>query len=418
MPVWLRQSLALFVLSYFKVPTVDKPLQNIRVLDLTNVLAGPFCCHQLVHFGAEVIKVEAAGRGDLARQLGADPELNGKGMGISFLAQNAGKKSVSVNLKNPDGRALFLKLVETADVVVENFRPGVMDRLKVGYGVLKEVKPQIIYCAISGFGQDGPWVHRPAYDQIIQGASGIMSITGDADSAPLRVGYPIADTVGGMTAAFAISAALNANPRGSFIDVSMLESVLATMGWVVSNHLIAGVEPEPHGNENPTSAPSGAFEAEDGLVNIAANKDEQWVLLTTHLGLDELRDQPEYATREARKKNQLALKVELEAVLKTRPARDWARELNRIGVPAGAVLTVPEVLSMPQIADRDFLAEFENVPGVDRNITVVRTGVKIDGKAPSVNAPPPVLGEHNSEIWKEFGLTDSDLVELKNGGAI
>ena len=240
---------------------MSKPLEGIRVLDLTNVLAGPFCCHHLAHMGAEVIKVEAAGRGDLARQLGADPELNKAGMGVSFLAQNAGKKSVTVNLKNTRGREIFLKLVETADVVVENFRPGVMTRLGVGYETLKSINQTLIYCAISGFGQDGPWVHRPAYDQIIQGASGVMSITGADDSAPLRVGYPVADTVGGITAAFAISAALNAHPRGSFIDVSMLESVLATMGWAVSNYLIAGVEPEPHGNENPTSAPSGAFEA-------------------------------------------------------------------------------------------------------------------------------------------------------------
>ena len=208
---------------------MSKPLEGIRVLDLTNVLAGPFCCHQLVHLGAEVIKVEAVGRGDLARQLGADPVLNSAGMGVSFLAQNAGKKSVTVNLKNTKGKSLFLKLVETADVVVENFRPGVMNRLGVGYEDLKTVKDTIIYCAISGFGQDGPWVHRPAYDQIIQGASGVMSITGGEDSAPLRVGYPVADTVGGITAAFAIAAALNAKPRGTFIDVSMLESVLATV---------------------------------------------------------------------------------------------------------------------------------------------------------------------------------------------
>ena len=170
-----------------------KPLEGIRVLDLTNVLAGPFCCHQLVHLGAEVIKVEAAGRGDLARQLGADPELNGKQMGVSFLAQNAGKKSVTVNLKHESGKDLLKKLVRTADVLVENFRPGVMSRLGVGYEILKAVNPRLIYCAISGFGQDGPWTHRPAYDQIIQGSSGIMSITGDKDSAPLRVGYPIAD---------------------------------------------------------------------------------------------------------------------------------------------------------------------------------------------------------------------------------
>ncbi|MEO0991725.1 MAG: CoA transferase, partial [Pseudomonadota bacterium] len=320
---------------------MPKPLAGIRVLDLTNVLAGPFCCHHLAHLGAEVIKVEAAGRGDLARQLGADPELNQKGMGVSFLAQNAGKRSVTVNLKHAKGKTLFRQLVASADVVVENFRPGVMDRLGLGYDTLREDQPELIYCAISGFGQDGPWVHRPAYDQIIQGASGVMSITGAEDGTPFRVGYPVADTVGGITAAFAVASALNARPRGAFIDVSMLESVLATMGWVVSNHLIAGVEPKPNGNENPTSAPSGAFETASGLLNIAANKDEQWVLLTDHLGLAALRERAEYATREDRKANRLALKADLETVLRTRPARDWAKELNRIGVPSGAVLTVP-----------------------------------------------------------------------------
>jgi len=397
---------------------MSKPLEGIRVLDLTNVLAGPFCCHQLAHLGAEVIKVEAVGRGDLARQLGADPELNAKGMGVSFLAQNAGKKSVTVNLKHEQGKALFLKLVKTADVVVENFRPGVMDRLGVGHAVLKQIKPELVYCAISGFGQDGPWVHRPAYDQIIQGASGVMSITGDDQSAPLRVGYPVADTVGGMTAAFAVAGALNGKPRGSFIDVSMLESVLATMGWVVSNHLIAGVEPSANGNENITSAPSGAFKAGGGLINIAANKDEQWVLLANHLRLSHLCDQSAYATREMRKTNRLALKAELEAVLETRPARDWAKELNRIGVPAGAVLTVPEILAMPQIADRGFLCAFQDVPGVDRDIQVATTGIKLNGSAPTTKNPPPLLGEHNVQVWGELGLSEDDLKSLEQEGAI
>lgn len=395
-----------------------KPLDGIRVLDLTNVLAGPFCCHQLVHMGAEVIKVEAVGRGDLARQLGADPNLNARGMGVSFLAQNAGKRSVTVNLKDPDGKALFLRLVATADVLVENFRPGVMARLGVGYDDLKAIRPDLIYCAISGFGQDGPWVHRPAYDQIIQGASGVMSITGDADSAPMRVGYPVADTVGGMTAAFAIAAALNARPRGAFLDVSMLESVLATMGWVVSNHLIAGVAPQANGNENPTSAPSGTFQAQDGVLNIAANKDDQWVLLTDHLGLAALRDRPEYRTREDRKAHRLALKADLETVLVTRPARDWAKELNRIGVPAGAVLTVPEVLEMPQIADRGFLAQYQDVPGVGRDITVATTGIKLNGTAPTVDDPPPELGQDNDDIWASLGLTQADIDALRKAGSI
>ncbi|WGW04739.1 CaiB/BaiF CoA transferase family protein [Tropicibacter oceani] len=397
---------------------MNKPLADIRVLDLTNVLAGPFCCHHLAHMGAEVIKVETPGRGDLARQLGADPELSAKDMGVSFLAQNAGKKSVTVNLKHPDGKALFLKLVKTADVLVENFRPGVMARLGLSYDQLKEVNPTLIYCAISGFGQDGPWVHRPAYDQIIQGAAGVMSITGDADSTPLRVGYPIADTVGGMTAAFAIASALNARPRGAFLDVSMLESVLATMGWVVSNHLIAGIAPSANGNENPTSAPSGTFQAQGGLINIAANKDEQWVLLTDHLGLAALRERAEYVTREDRKANRLALKAELEEVLRTRPARDWAQELNRIGVPAGAVLTVPEVLEMPQVADRGFLKRYENVPGVGRDIQVATTGIKLDGAAPTVDDPPPMLGQHNDTVWAELGLSPDDVKTLKESGAI
>ena len=392
---------------------MPKPLEGIRVLDLTNVLAGPFCCHHLAHLGAEVIKVETVDRGDLARQLGADSELNAAGMGVSFLAQNAGKKSVTVNLKELKGKELFIKLVESADVIVENFRPGVMARLGVDYETLKLINQTLIYCAISGFGQDGPWVHRPAYDQIIQGVSGVMSITGADDSAPLRVGYPVADTVGGITAAFAISAALNESPRGNFIDISMLESVLATMGWAVSNYLIAGVKPSANGNENPTSAPSGAFEAARGLINIAANKDEQWVLLTDYLGLPELRDHPDYATREDRKRNRLALKAELETVLRTRPARDWAEELNRIGVPSGAVLTVPEILDMPQVAERGFLKSYESVPGIGRDIQVVTTGIKMNGHAPSVATPPPILGQHNTEIWTELGLSTEEIEELK-----
>ena len=397
---------------------MTKPLDGVRVLDLTNVLAGPFCCHQLAHMGADVIKVEAPGRGDLARQLGADPELNAKGMGVSFLAQNAGKKSVTVNFKHPDGKALFLRLVETADVVVENFRPGVMDRLGLGYETLKARKPDLIYCAISGFGQDGPWVDRPAYDQIVQGVSGVMSITGDVDSAPLRVGYPVADTVGGMTAAFAVAAALNARPRGAVIDCSMLESVLATMGWVVSNHVIAGVEQSANGNENPTSAPSGAFQTRDGLVNIAANKDEQWVLLTDFLGLSDLREHADYKTREDRKRNRMALKAEIEAALATRSARDLARDLNAIGVPAGAVMSVPEVLAHPQVADRGLMTHYADVPGVGRDIDVVNTGVKVNGAPLTVDAPPPQLGAHAPEVWGALGLSRDEVAALADKGAI
>ncbi len=392
------------------------PLRGIRVLDLTNVLAGPFACHQLAHLGAEVIKVEAVGRGDLARNLGADPDLSARAMGVSFLAQNAGKKSLTLNLKDPRGRAAMKRLVATADVLVENFRPGVMDRLGLGYAALKAENPRLVYCAISGFGQDGPWADRPAYDQIVQGASGVMSITGDPESAPLRVGYPLADTVGGLTAAMAICAALNAEERGAFIDVSMLEAVLATMGWVVSNWLVGGVEPRPQGNENPTSAPSGAFQCADAPINIAANKDEQWQALARHLGRGDLLEAPDYATREDRKRNRFRLKAELETVLTTRPARDWARELNALGVPAGAVMSVPEILAHPQVADRDFLARFADAPGLGRPIDLVRIGAMIDGRRPSVATPPPALGADTRDILGGLGYSEAEIETMRAEG--
>jgi crotonobetainyl-CoA:carnitine CoA-transferase CaiB-like acyl-CoA transferase len=396
------------------------PLEGIRVLDLTNVLAGPFCGHQLAHLGAEVIKVEAPGRGDLARDLGADPELNARLMGTSFLAQNAGKKSVTINLKHKQGKALLKRLVEGADVLIENFRPGVMDRLELGWEVLREVNPRLVYGAISGFGQDGPWRDRPAYDQIIQGVSGVMSITGDKDTAPLRVGYPIADTIGGLTAALAVAAALNDRDRkgGTFIDVSMLEAVLATMGWAVSNWLIAGVAPQPRGNENVTASPSATFQTSEGLLNISANKQEQWEILCRHLGRRDLIKQPEFLTRDDRMANRYRLRAEMETVLTTRPANEWADELNALGVPSGAVMSVPEILAHPQIAGRGFLGTFADAPGVGRDLRIARTGMKLDGKAPSVSDPPPLLGQHNAEVLGALGLSAEEIARLEVDGVI
>lgn len=391
------------------------PLAGIRVLDLTNVLAGPYCCYQLALMGAEVIKVERPGSGDLARVLGADPERNKAGMGISFLAQNAAKKSVTLNMKSEQGKALLKRLVRTADVLVENFRPGVMDRLGLGYEVLKDENPRLIYCAISGFGQDGPRGDDPAYDQIVQGISGVMSITGAPDTAPYRVGYPLADTVGGLTAAFAISSALNATPRGAFLDVAMTEAVISTMGWVVSNYLIGGVTPAAHGNENTTSAPSGTFATADSPINIAANRDEQWQALARHVGRDDLLDNPVYRTREDRKTNRHALRAELERTLTTRAAKDWVLELNGIGVPTGQVLTVPDALDDPQLFGRGLISTLD-INGEDLHL--VGSPVVMDGTRKHPETAPPDLGADNSAIWAELGLSASEIDALQQEGVI
>ena len=397
-----------------------KPLHDIRVLDLTNVLAGPFCCHQLAHMGADVIKVEVPGTGDLARQLGADPELNEKRMGVSFLAQNTGKRSITINLKAERGKKLFKRLVRTADVVVENFRPGVLDRLAVGYDVLKQVRPDLIYCAISGFGQDGSMRDLPAYDQIIQGMSGAMSITGDKLSAPLRVGYPMADTIGGMTAAFAVASALanRSESRGCMIDVSMLESVIATMGWVVSNHLIAEKTPEPMGNDNFTASPSGTFQTGDGLINIAANKQEQFEAVCRVIDRLDLIDDPRFAGRQSRLDNRDELTRYLEDAFKSKDASTWTSELNAAGVPAGVVLSVPEALALPQIATRGLIGTFEAAPGVGRDIDVVRAGIKLNGAATKTDRPPPLLGEHSRELLVELGLDESEITQLEQDKVI
>jgi len=377
-------------------------LSGIRVLDLTNVLAGPYCAYQLGLLGADVIKVEAPNGGDLARQLGASATLNQAGMGASFLAQNAGKRSVVLDLKKEADRDRFLDLVASADALVENFRPGVMDRLGLGHASLKAVRPGLVYCAISGFGQSGPMRDNPAYDQIIQGLSGIMSITGTPETAPLRVGYPVADTLGGLVGAFAIAAALvrqKATGEGAFLDVSMLECTLSALGWPVSNYLTAGVEPRPMGNENMTAAPSGAFRTGDGLLNIAANKQEQFVTLCRLIDRSELASDPRFAEREARKQNRATLKVLIEDALAGAPAAAWEEKLNRAGVPAGRVLTIPQVLGERQVTERGMTTRFEGVQGMDRALTVVRGGFTVDGAAPLPTRPPPALGEHMDEVF-------------------
>ncbi len=395
-------------------------LTEVRVLDLTNVLSGPFCTLHLALLGAEVVKIENPKAGDLARVLGNVPRFNKSLMGTSFLAQNANKKSVTLNLKAPEGKEVFKKLVAKADVVVENFRPDVMPRLGLGYPVLAGINPRLVYCGISGFGQTGPDAGKPAYDQIIQGLSGAMDVNGDERLHPLRAGFPVCDTVGGLNAAFAILAALYHREKtgeGQTIDVALLDSIMPLLGWVAANLLIGGQEPLPMGNDNFTAAPSGSFETQDGHVNVAANKQEQWEAMTEVIGAPELKTDPRFQERDLRKKNRRSLTPLVEEKLRRKPTAFWVEALNSRDVPSGDILSLKAALAQPQVEHRNVL----HAVNVDDEIGEVKLfGLTAQlSKTPGrITSPPPRLGAHTEEVLVGLGYTKADVAGLKEKGVV
>ena len=391
------------------------PLVGLRVLDMGTVFAGPFTASLLADFGADVIKIELPGVGDAVR--GIAPVVRGVPGPWTILSRN--KRCISLDVRKEKGKEILKRLINRSDLVIENFRPGVMKRLGIDYKVLSAINPRIIFCAISGFGSTGPDADKPAYDQIIQGLSGEMAINGDERLNPLRAGFPVCDTVGGMNAAFAVMAALFHRERtgeGQYIDISLLDSIMPLMGWVAANLLIGGQHPVIMGNDNFTAAPSGTFKTQDGFINIAANKQEQWEALCEVLGVSELKLDPRFQERDTRKKNRKELTPLLEVKLAEKPTLFWVNALNALDVPSGDILSLEQALRQPQIKHRGVLQKV-NTPGIGE-IEVFGLTALFDKTSGAVETPPPTLGQHNAEILGRLGYDEAQLAELKSKAVI
>ena len=398
-----------------------QPLAGIRVLDITQVLAGPYASYQLALMGADVIKIERPGDGDWTRTGGADTDLAKARMGLPYLTQNANKKSVTLDLKQEQGRAVLQRMLPSCDVFLENLRPGAMSALGFSFEQVRQFSPNIVYCSISAFGQDGPLNKRRAYDHVVQGMSGIMHATGSRESGPTKVGAPYIDYATGLNGAFAILAALHEVRRtGNAVrlDVAMLDTALLLMASHVTAYLTAGTEPRPAGNEAFSgSAASGCFSTRDGLLMLAANTEEQWQSLCRVLNNDTLATEPRWKTSSDRSEHAADLRTILAEELATKTTNEWDIQLNDAGVPAGSVMRLAEILDHAQCQARD-ITQAVQLPETTSTPHLPTLGFKANGYSVAPSTAPPTLGRDTETILLELGFEKDEITALREQGVI
>lgn len=389
-------------------------LKHIKVLDLTRVRSGPTCVRQLADWGANVIKVE------LPEALEGGNQLGGKRHGSDFQNLHRNKRAMSLNLKDPDGVAVLKKLVESADVVVENFRPDVKTRLGIDYETLSAINPRIVYASISGFGQDGPYEKRPGFDQIAQGMGGLMSITGLVGQGPVRAGIPVADLTAGLFASIGIFVALlerEQSGKGQWVQTSLLQAMTFMLDFQAARWTMDGTVPKQAGNDHPTSIPTGVFTTTDGHINIAVAGQAIWKRFCTAIGRDDLAEHPDYVTGELRSANRHALNAIIDEVTRTKSSEEWVDLFNEAGVPAGPINTIDKVFQDPQIQHLGMQRGVDS-PNVGRRIDLVAQPIKMSRTPSEIVVYPPDPGEQTDEILAEHGYSAAEIADLRDRSVI
>jgi crotonobetainyl-CoA:carnitine CoA-transferase CaiB-like acyl-CoA transferase len=386
-------------------------LDGLRVLDVTQVMAGPFCSMLLADMGADVIKIEKPDGGDDSRRMGP-PSIAGES--VAFLAMNRNKRSLVLDLKQAEGREVFRRLTAQADILVENFRPGTLEKMGLGYAALSTDHPELIYCAISGYGQTGPYRERGGFDLVAQGMSGLMSITGHPGQPPVKVGVPVTDLNAGMYGAYGVLCAYIhrlRTGRGQLVDTSLMEGGIAYTVWESAIYFATGVTPPPMGSAHRLAAPYQAFRTADGYLNLGAANQANWEKLCQVLERPDLLADPRYRDNPARTAHATELVAELEQVFESRPTAEWLARLDVAGVPAGPLYDMPAVYADPHVQARQMMVEIEH-PTAGR-IKNIGLPVKLSETPGVIRRPAPTLGQHTSEVLEEFGYNPAEIAELR-----